>query len=187
MPGQHQPPGLNLSARHWHVALVSMWPGLEFRSRKQTGEGSHASSTVRTPDMHGDTALTPGALSLQATLSRLPVVPHFHSSGLGRATRGPGGVCAGGLAWICSLLRFPRVLLQVVFHDVGVLTDKLFPVVEAMQKHFSAGSGTYYSDSIFFLSVAMHQIMPKGNLGAGPKPWFRTSVSFPLAPKRLVP
>eukprot|EP00071_Canis_lupus_P036046 XP_022269603.1 xyloside xylosyltransferase 1 [Canis lupus familiaris] len=49
----------------------------------------------------------------------------------------------------------------VVFHDVGVLTDKLFPVVEAMQKHFSAGSGTYYSDSIFFLSVAMHQIMPK--------------------------
>lgn len=129
----------------------------------------------------------PGALSLQATLSRLPVVPHFHSSGLGHATRGPGGVCAGGLAWICSLLWFPRVLLQVVFHDVGVLTDKLFPVVEAMQKHFSAGSGTYYSDSIFFLSVAMHQIMPKGNLDAGPKPWFQTSVSFPLAPKRPVP
>lgn len=52
---------------------------------------------------------------------------------------------------------------QVLFHDVAVLTDKLFPVVEAMQKHFSAGSGTYYSDSIFFLSVAMHQLMPKGN------------------------
>lgn len=65
---------------------------------------------------------------------------------------------------VCSLLWFPCALLQVVFHDVGVLTDKLFPVVEAMQKHFSAGSGTYYSDSIFFLSVAMHQIMPKGNL-----------------------
>ncbi|KAL4823652.1 hypothetical protein H8958_006299 [Nasalis larvatus] len=54
---------------------------------------------------------------------------------------------------------------KVIFHDVAVLTDKLFPIVEAMQKHFSAGSGTYYSDSIFFLSVAMHQIMPKGNLG----------------------
>lgn len=64
----------------------------------------------------------------------------------------------------CSLLWFPHALLQVVFHDVTVLTDKLFPVVEAMQKHFSAGSGTYYSDSIFFLSVAMHEIMPKGNL-----------------------
>ncbi|XP_060226171.1 xyloside xylosyltransferase 1 isoform X3 [Meriones unguiculatus] len=50
---------------------------------------------------------------------------------------------------------------KVIFHDVAVLTDKLFPIVEAMQKHFSAGSGTYYSDSIFFLSVAMHQIMPK--------------------------
>lgn len=79
---------------------------------------------------------------------------------------GSGGeaACAGCLPPVCSLLWFPRVLPQVVFHDVGVLTDKLFPVVEAMQKHFSAGSGTYYSDSIFFLSVAMHQIMPKGNL-----------------------
>lgn len=42
------------------------------------------------------------------------------------------------------------------------LTEKLFPIVEAMQKHFSAGTGTYYSDSIFFLSVAMHRIMPPG-------------------------
>ncbi|NXO31307.1 XXLT1 xylosyltransferase, partial [Cisticola juncidis] len=50
---------------------------------------------------------------------------------------------------------------QVIVHDVNELTEKLFPIVEAMQKHFSAGSGTYYSDSIFFLSVAMHRIMPK--------------------------
>ncbi|XP_050819891.1 xyloside xylosyltransferase 1 isoform X1 [Gopherus flavomarginatus] len=49
---------------------------------------------------------------------------------------------------------------QVIFHDVDMLTEQLFPVVEAMQKHFSAGSGSYYSDSIFFLSVAMHRIMP---------------------------
>ncbi|XP_009881734.1 PREDICTED: xyloside xylosyltransferase 1 [Charadrius vociferus] len=49
----------------------------------------------------------------------------------------------------------------VVVHDVNELTEKLFPIVEAMQKHFSAGSGTYYSDAIFFLSVAMHRIMPK--------------------------
>lgn len=53
-------------------------------------------------------------------------------------------------------------LCQVIVHDVNELTEKLFPIVEAMQKHFSAGSGTYYSDSIFFLSVAMHRIMPKG-------------------------
>ncbi|XP_048460647.1 xyloside xylosyltransferase 1 isoform X2 [Rhincodon typus] len=48
----------------------------------------------------------------------------------------------------------------IIFHDVDTLTQKLFPVVEGMQKHFSSGSGAYYSDSIFFLSVAMHRIMP---------------------------
>lgn len=50
---------------------------------------------------------------------------------------------------------------EVLFHDVVALTHKLFPIVEAMQKHFSAGSGAYYSDAIFFLSVAMHLIMPE--------------------------
>ncbi|CAH2247887.1 xyloside xylosyltransferase 1 [Pelobates cultripes] len=50
---------------------------------------------------------------------------------------------------------------NVIFHDVSTLTEKLFPIVEAMQKHFSAGTGTYYSDSIFFLSVALHRIIPK--------------------------
>lgn len=51
--------------------------------------------------------------------------------------------------------------VQVLFHDVVALTQKLFPIVEAMQKHFSSGSGAYYSDAIFFLSVAMHRIMPE--------------------------
>uniref|UniRef100_A0A2I3HBM9 Xyloside xylosyltransferase 1 n=1 Tax=Nomascus leucogenys TaxID=61853 RepID=A0A2I3HBM9_NOMLE len=61
-------------------------------------------------------------------------------------------------AMIVCFLRPPQPCRTVShLHDVAVLTDKLFPVVE----HFSAGSGTYYSDSIFFLSVAMHQIMPK--------------------------
>uniref|UniRef100_A0A1A7YAK0 Xyloside xylosyltransferase 1 n=1 Tax=Iconisemion striatum TaxID=60296 RepID=A0A1A7YAK0_9TELE len=50
---------------------------------------------------------------------------------------------------------------EISFHNVVELTHKLFPIVEAMQKHFSAGSGAYYSDSIFFLSVAMHLIMPE--------------------------
>ncbi|XP_015727350.1 xyloside xylosyltransferase 1 [Coturnix japonica] len=58
-------------------------------------------------------------------------------------------------------LRGTAIRHQVIIHDVSELTEKLFPIVEAMQKHFSAGSGTYYSDSIFFLSVAMHRIMPK--------------------------
>uniref|UniRef100_A0A1A8QWG2 Xyloside xylosyltransferase 1 n=3 Tax=Nothobranchius TaxID=28779 RepID=A0A1A8QWG2_9TELE len=50
---------------------------------------------------------------------------------------------------------------EISFHDVVELTHKLYPIVESMQKHFSAGSGAYYSDSIFFLSVAMHLIMPE--------------------------
>ncbi|XP_061635809.1 xyloside xylosyltransferase 1 [Phyllopteryx taeniolatus] len=50
---------------------------------------------------------------------------------------------------------------EVLFHDVEALTHKLFPIVEVLQKHFSAGSGAYYSDAIFFLSVAMHHILPE--------------------------
>ncbi|XP_023675748.2 xyloside xylosyltransferase 1 [Paramormyrops kingsleyae] len=50
---------------------------------------------------------------------------------------------------------------EVEFHDVTELTEKLFPIVKAMQLHFSAGSGAYYSDAIFFLSVAMHRIVPE--------------------------
>ncbi|XP_043379091.1 xyloside xylosyltransferase 1 isoform X3 [Chelonia mydas] len=59
-----------------------------------------------------------------------------------------------------KLNHVTQMIVPVMFHDVDVLTEQLFPVVEAMQKHFSAGSGAYYSDSIFFLSVAMHRIMP---------------------------
>ncbi|XP_071608347.1 xyloside xylosyltransferase 1 isoform X1 [Heliangelus exortis] len=66
-----------------------------------------------------------------------------------------------GLGLLRDLLRGAAFRHQVTVHDVNELTEKLFPIVEAMQKHFSAGSGTYYSDSIFFLSVAMHRIMPK--------------------------
>lgn len=50
---------------------------------------------------------------------------------------------------------------EVLFHSEVELAHKLFPIVESMQKHFSAGSGAYYSDAIFFLSVAMHLIMPE--------------------------
>ncbi|KAL8188340.1 UNVERIFIED_CONTAM: Xyloside xylosyltransferase 1 [Gekko kuhli] len=58
-------------------------------------------------------------------------------------------------------LRHAPFHYKVTFHDVAVLTEKLQPIVEGMQKLFSAGTGTYYSDSIFFLSVAMHRVMPR--------------------------
>ncbi|XP_074524683.1 xyloside xylosyltransferase 1 [Halichoeres trimaculatus] len=59
-----------------------------------------------------------------------------------------------------ELLSDATFKYKVLFHDVEALTQKLFPIVEAMQKHFSSGSDAYYSDAIFFLSVAMHHIMP---------------------------
>uniref|UniRef100_A0A3Q2U0L6 Xyloside xylosyltransferase 1 n=1 Tax=Fundulus heteroclitus TaxID=8078 RepID=A0A3Q2U0L6_FUNHE len=66
-----------------------------------------------------------------------------------------------GQRMLQEFLREATFKYEIVFHDVVELTQKLFPIVEAMQKHFSAGSGAYYSDSIFFLSVAMHHIMPE--------------------------
>lgn len=59
-----------------------------------------------------------------------------------------------------ELLSNATFKYEILFHDVETLTQKLFPIVEAMQKYFSSGSGAYYSDAIFFLSVAMHHIMP---------------------------
>lgn len=66
-----------------------------------------------------------------------------------------------GETMLQELLLDATFKYEVSFHDVAALTQKLFPIVEAMQKHFSAGSGAYYSDAIFFLSVAMHHIMPE--------------------------
>ncbi|XP_044144963.1 xyloside xylosyltransferase 1 isoform X2 [Bufo gargarizans] len=66
-----------------------------------------------------------------------------------------------GKTMLRDLLQGASFKYKVIFHDVSSLTEKLVPIVEAMQKLFSAGTGTYYSDSIFFLSVALHQIMPK--------------------------
>ncbi|XP_039985534.1 xyloside xylosyltransferase 1 isoform X2 [Xiphias gladius] len=71
--------------------------------------------------------------------------------------------CGEAYPTLQGLKRSPA-WAKVMFHDVVALTQKLFPIVEAMQKHFSAGSGAYYSDAIFFMSVAMHHIMPESLL-----------------------
>ncbi|XP_078420026.1 xyloside xylosyltransferase 1 isoform X2 [Cetorhinus maximus] len=84
--------------------------------------------------------------------------PIAHRCGEGEAEH---HLCGGvKTAPYCNSRSSWKLQSFVIFHDVDALTQKLFPVVEGMQKHFSAGSGAYYSDSIFFLSVAMHRIMP---------------------------
>jgi lipopolysaccharide biosynthesis glycosyltransferase len=58
------------------------------------------------------------------------------------------------------LAAYRRPDVRFVFHDKDEWTAKIFPLVEAMQKHFSSGKGSYYNDSIFFLSIGMHRILP---------------------------
>jgi hypothetical protein len=58
------------------------------------------------------------------------------------------------------LQSYQRPGVRFVFHDKDEWTAKIFPIVEDMQKHFSSGKGSYYNDSIFFLSLGMHRILP---------------------------
>lgn len=54
--------------------------------------------------------------------------------------------------------QHPDVHLQTHFHDADELGKQVYPIVETMQKHF--GGHDYFKDAIFFLSIAMHRIMP---------------------------
>jgi xylosyl alpha-1,3-xylosyltransferase len=58
------------------------------------------------------------------------------------------------------LAAYRRPDVRFVFHDKDEWTAKIFPLVEEMQKHFSSGQGSYYNDSIFFLSIGMHRLLP---------------------------
>ncbi len=58
------------------------------------------------------------------------------------------------------LAAYRRPDVRFVFHDKDEWTAKIFPLVEDMQKHFSSGKGSYYNDSIFFLSLGMHRLLP---------------------------
>nr|XP_009943137.1 PREDICTED: xyloside xylosyltransferase 1 [Opisthocomus hoazin] len=128
-------------------------------------EGGHGDSAVTLLQPCPTVGLVAGPITLPrwaycGSHERLPASGELCSDakvlGSGR------DLCRRARAGAACLWSKEQVLvLRVIVHDVNELTEKLFPIVEAMQKHFSAGSGTYYSDSIFFLSVAMHRIMPK--------------------------
>ncbi|XP_009318685.1 PREDICTED: xyloside xylosyltransferase 1 [Pygoscelis adeliae] len=123
---------------------------------------NQGASSVAAPPKDTLAAEPARGLSYSARLmARASIEPLAKSRCLGCSPQEGGR----GDSAVTILQRYPTVGLAavsgVIVHDVNELTEKLFPIVEAMQKHFSAGSGTYYSDSIFFLSVAMHRIMPK--------------------------
>ena len=45
--------------------------------------------------------------------------------------------------------------------NVVELAKKLDFIIQPMQEHFSYKPGAYYNHALFFLSVAMHRIMPE--------------------------
>lgn len=58
------------------------------------------------------------------------------------------------------LQAYQRPGVRFAFHDKDEWTAKIFPIVDDMQSHFSSGKGSYYNDSIFFLSIGMHRLLP---------------------------
>ena len=52
-------------------------------------------------------------------------------------------------------------MIQIVALDVDKLTHDLHDVVKEMQPHFSSKPGHYYSDALFFLSIAIHRVLPE--------------------------
>lgn len=55
-------------------------------------------------------------------------------------------------------LSHPKVHLQIHYHDAGTYAKQVYEIVKKMQEHF--GNHNYYEDAIFFLSLAMHKILP---------------------------
>ncbi|XP_064642111.1 xyloside xylosyltransferase 1-like [Lineus longissimus] len=45
-------------------------------------------------------------------------------------------------------------------HEIDTMAKQLHEIVKPLQDHFSAHPGAYYSDALFFLSVAVHRVMP---------------------------
>ncbi|MCI4383748.1 hypothetical protein PGIGA_G00030000 [Pangasianodon gigas] len=137
--------------------IPKVFSGVEVRALCRTLEFFH--SNLNTPCLHGARFVHRGIVMLEQFIPKVfsgvevralcRTLEFFHSN--------LNTPCLHGARFVH---RGIVMLEQVVFHDVNSLTEKLFPIVEAMQKHFSAGSGAYYSDAIFFLSVAMHRIMP---------------------------
>jgi len=45
--------------------------------------------------------------------------------------------------------------------NVVDLAKKVDFIIQPMQEHFSSAPGAYYNHALFFLSVAMHHLMPE--------------------------
>lgn len=50
---------------------------------------------------------------------------------------------------------------QVSFYDIDTASKKIKPIIRVMRQYFSSAPGTYYSDSLFYVSLGLHKIAPK--------------------------
>ncbi|GJQ78856.1 hypothetical protein Trydic_g8648 [Trypoxylus dichotomus] len=53
------------------------------------------------------------------------------------------------------------VTYKFSFYDVGASAKLIEDIVDIMTPHFSSRPGTYYSDSLFYLSLGLYRIAPK--------------------------
>ncbi|KAL3862296.1 hypothetical protein ACJMK2_008275 [Sinanodonta woodiana] len=57
----------------------------------------------------------------------------------------------------------PLEKMELLHLDVANLTKKVHNIVQEMQKHFSYKPGAYFSDALFFFSIASHVVLPDLN------------------------
>jgi len=50
--------------------------------------------------------------------------------------------------------------IKVVYHDMHLATSIASEVTSVMKPHFSSQPGAYYSDTLFFISIALHKVAP---------------------------
>lgn len=65
---------------------------------------------------------------------------------------------------IAQIAKKATSFFSVKFHNVKEISDILHKTVSNMQRHFSYKPGTYYSDAIFFLSMALHQVFAESKI-----------------------
>ncbi|CAH1775245.1 unnamed protein product, partial [Owenia fusiformis] len=57
-------------------------------------------------------------------------------------------------------IKYVSVKHKLIHHDVDAMAKQLHEIVKPMQKYFSYKPGAYYSDALFFLSIAIHRVLP---------------------------
>lgn len=62
-----------------------------------------------------------------------------------------------------SLTRSMKKPLDVDYYDVVACATEIEDIVGAMKPHFSSQPGTYYSDSLFYLSLGLHRLAKDQN------------------------